>query len=142
MKAQASKKQTEEKFELEEWAFLKLQPYGQLSFGAYINPKLAPWYYGPFKVLEQVGKVSYKLQLLDTTKIHSVFHVPLFKKVVGSYSMEDPLPLSLSNDETVSVIVSITQNIKCSSRHRYGREGTWHEMYLTPQRNQIERVGT
>lgn len=57
-------------------------------------------------MLEQVGKVSYKLQLLDTTKIHSVFHVPLFKKVVGSYSMEEPLPLSLSNDETISVIVS------------------------------------
>jgi hypothetical protein len=39
--------------------------------------KLSPWRYGPFKVLEQISPVTYRIDLPHTMKIHNVFHVDL-----------------------------------------------------------------
>ena len=44
--------------------------------------KLAPYYCGPFQVLERVGPITYKLSLPSHIKVHNVFHVPLLKKHV------------------------------------------------------------
>lgn len=41
--------------------------------------KLLPKWIGPFKVLDQVNPVAYKLKLPNTLKIHNVFHVSLLK---------------------------------------------------------------
>jgi len=40
-------------------------------------PKLSPRRYGPFKVVSQISKVAYKLELPSTWKIHDVFHASL-----------------------------------------------------------------
>ncbi|GJT49993.1 hypothetical protein Tco_0976150 [Tanacetum coccineum] len=37
-------------------------------------------YCGPFNVLKRDGKVSYKLEFLDTAQVHNVFHVSQLKK--------------------------------------------------------------
>ena len=42
--------------------------------------KFAPKYMGPFKGLERIGQVAYKLELPVTTRIHSVFHVSLLQR--------------------------------------------------------------
>jgi len=42
-----------------------------------ITPKLSPRRYGPFKVVSQVSKVTYKIKLPPTWKIHDVFHASL-----------------------------------------------------------------
>jgi hypothetical protein len=44
--------------------------------------KLTARYCGPFKILERIGLVSYRLALLVCISIHNVFHVSLLKKCV------------------------------------------------------------
>nr|GFA95064.1 putative reverse transcriptase domain, ribonuclease H-like domain, aspartic peptidase domain protein [Tanacetum cinerariifolium] len=59
---------------------LKVLPWkGVERFGK--RGKLNPRYVGPFKVLERVGDVSYKLDLLEElSRVHNTFHVSNLKK--------------------------------------------------------------
>ena len=43
-------------------------------------PKLSPRYCGPFRVLQRVGNVAYKLELLEQFKVHPIFHVSRLRK--------------------------------------------------------------
>ena len=42
--------------------------------------KLAPRQYGPFKILEKVGSLAYKLKTPKYWKIHLVFHATMLTK--------------------------------------------------------------
>ena len=44
--------------------------------------KLSPLYFIPFKILERIGPVSYRLALPSIVKFHDVFRVPLLKRYV------------------------------------------------------------
>eukprot|EP01050_Picozoa_sp_SAG11_P021722 SAG11_NODE_3927_length_2144_cov_13.208802_2_plen_265_part_00 len=48
------------------------------------SAKLKAKYYGPFKILEQLGLVTFRLSIPTKSKIHDVFHVALLKPVHGS----------------------------------------------------------
>ena len=52
--------------------------------------KLSPKYYGPYKVLQKVGSMAYKLELPASSLVHQVFHVSCLKKVIG-----DKLPVQM-----------------------------------------------
>ncbi|CAA7034451.1 unnamed protein product [Microthlaspi erraticum] len=54
--------------------------------------KLAPKYYGPYKILDRCGKVAYKLELPSTSRIHPVFHVSQLKLRVGDAVTTTQLP--------------------------------------------------
>jgi hypothetical protein len=46
--------------------------------------KVEPNYYGPYKVLQMVGRMAYKLDLPPFSCVHIVFHVYCLKKVIGN----------------------------------------------------------
>nr|GEU36566.1 hypothetical protein [Tanacetum cinerariifolium] len=62
---------------------VKLQPYRQITLARRLSNKLAKRYYGPFQILERVGKVAYPLGLPPTSKIHPVFHLSFLKPFIG-----------------------------------------------------------
>ncbi|GKA10974.1 putative reverse transcriptase domain-containing protein, partial [Tanacetum coccineum] len=78
-------------FQVGDRVMLKLLPWkGAVRFGK--REKLNPRYVGPFKVLEKVGSVAYKLKLpQELSKVHNTFHVSNLKKC---YS-DEPLAFSL-----------------------------------------------
>lgn len=94
MKKYADKKRTERSFELGDMVYLRMQPYRLASFGIRQSIKLTSKFYGPFRVLEKVGSLSYKLLLPEGVNIHPVFHVSQLKKHLGSHAVLEPgLPL-------------------------------------------------
>lgn len=84
MKRQADKKRTERSFVVGDMVFLKLQPYIQSSVAPRANQKLSFKFFGPFKIIERVGPVAYKLSLPISSAVHPVFHVSQLKKAVSS----------------------------------------------------------
>ncbi|GKC76927.1 hypothetical protein Tco_1127701, partial [Tanacetum coccineum] len=74
-----------------ESVMLKVSPWkGVVRFGK--RGKLNPRYVGPFKVLEKIRTVSYKLDLpQELSRVHNTFHVSNLKKC---YS-DDPLVVPL-----------------------------------------------
>jgi hypothetical protein len=85
MKQQADQHRSERSFEVGDWVFLRLQPYKQMSLKqAKKDNKLSPKYYGPYKVLQKIGTMAYKLELPTSSRVHPVFHVSCLKKVIGN----------------------------------------------------------
>jgi hypothetical protein len=86
MKAIADKKRRFIEFKEGDFVYLKLRPYRQHSLTQTPYSKLSKRFYGPYKILERIGNVAYKLALPPSSKLHPVFHCSLLKLHQG------PLP--------------------------------------------------
>ncbi|GJV56031.1 putative reverse transcriptase domain-containing protein [Tanacetum coccineum] len=78
-------------FQVGDKVMLKVSPWkGVVRFGK--RGKLNPKYVGPFKVLEKVGSVAYKLELpQELSRVHNTFHVSNLKKCYADEPLAVPL---------------------------------------------------
>jgi hypothetical protein len=90
MKVYDNQHRTDRHYDAGEMVHLRIQPYRQNAFGIRGSLKLRSKYYGPYKIMERIGEVAYKLQLPETTTIHPVFHISQLKKHLGKNVV--PLP--------------------------------------------------
>ncbi|GKB67828.1 putative reverse transcriptase domain-containing protein [Tanacetum coccineum] len=63
---------------------------GVIQFGK--RGKLNLWYIGPFKIIDRIGLVAYKLELPEElSNVHSTFHVSNLKKCLSDESLVIPM---------------------------------------------------
>ena len=103
MKSNADKHIRDLEFQVGEKVYLKLRPYRQQSVSRRLFQKLVARYYGPFPVVARIGKVAYRLELPENSKIHSVFHISQLKPVVGVSMDITPLPPTLSGSDDLLI---------------------------------------
>ncbi|GKB44793.1 putative reverse transcriptase domain-containing protein [Tanacetum coccineum] len=101
---------------------LKVSPWkGVVRFGK--RGKLNPRYVGPFKVLEKVGSVAYKLELpQELSRVHNTFHVSNMNKCYSETNHER----SIGND-----VMSMT-SLFCGGTVGHGSSGQRFEAKLYP----------
>ena len=118
---------------------LKVSPWkGTIRFRK--RGKLSPRYIGPFKILDRVGEVAYKLDLPDELEgIHSTFHVSHLRKCLADDTSHVPL-MDIEVDEQLNYIeqpIEIVDRkekqlrhkviplVKVVWKHRKGSDTTW-----------------
>nr|GEW21306.1 reverse transcriptase domain-containing protein [Tanacetum cinerariifolium] len=103
-------------FQVGDRVMLKVSPWkGVVCFGK--QGKLNPRYVGPFKVLEKVGFVAYKLELpQELSRVHNTFHVSNLEKCY----FNDPLVVLLDGLHRSGILI-----VKVRWNSRRGPEFTW-----------------
>eukprot|EP00253_Pinus_taeda_P017270 PITA_17270 len=107
-----------------DWVFLRLQSYKQISLKqAKKDNKLSPKYYGPYKVLQKIGTMAYKLELPAASRLH-LFHVSCLKKVIGDKLPVQPILPKLDKEgkiilEPEAVIETRTRQLRNRSISEY-----------------------
>nr|GFA64146.1 putative reverse transcriptase domain-containing protein [Tanacetum cinerariifolium] len=90
-KSYADLKRKPIEFQVRDKVMLKVSSWkGVVRFGK--RGKLNPRYVGPFKVLEKVGDVAYKLDLpKELSRVHNTFHASNLKKCHADEPLAVPL---------------------------------------------------
>ena len=95
-KSYVDSKRKEVTYEIGDRAYLQVSPLrGLKRFG--VKGKLAPRFVGPYRILECMGEVAYKLELPEgLSGVHDVFHVSQLKKChaeMADIPLRDTIPL-------------------------------------------------
>ena len=135
MKQHADKHRSERSFELGDWVFVKLQPYRQQSLVVRGSQKLAPKFFGPYKIIDKHGGVAYNLELPSYSKVHPVFHVSQLKRLVGEATATTHLPTILTD-------VTIKKPKACLGRKMVKRQDRAATMVLVQWKGETEDMAT
>ena len=114
-KSYVNNRRKELEFEMHNLVFFKAAPWkGVIRFQK--KGKLNPRYIGPFRIIERIGPVAYRLELPSKmNRIHNVFHVSMLRKYVldPSHILEAP-PIELNEDLSFEVqpVGIVDQEIK------------------------------
>ncbi|MCI01255.1 Ty-3/Gypsy retrotransposon polyprotein, partial [Trifolium medium] len=116
MKHFADQHRRDIKFEVGSFVYVRLRPYRQKIATPTTYTKLSKRYYGPFKVVERIGKVAYRLDLPLTCKIHPVFHCSLLKLHHGPIpSVTTIPPLSVDHHPIVTPMTILDTKLDSST---------------------------
>ncbi|GJU45662.1 putative reverse transcriptase domain-containing protein [Tanacetum coccineum] len=109
-KSYADLKHKPMEFQVGDKVMLKVSPWkGVVHFGK--RGKLNPRYVGPFKVLEKVGEVAYKLELPEElSRVHNTFHVSNMKKCHADEPLAIPLD-GLHLDDKLHFVEEPVRNV-------------------------------
>ncbi|GJX59356.1 hypothetical protein Tco_0290746 [Tanacetum coccineum] len=118
---------------------LKVSPRkGVIHFGK--PGKLNPLYIGPFKILEWICPVAYKLELPEElSNVHSTFHISNLKKCISDESLVIPMkeirlddklnfveePIKIMDQEVKQLKQSHIPIVKVRWNSKRGPEFTW-----------------
>nr|GFC44095.1 putative reverse transcriptase domain-containing protein [Tanacetum cinerariifolium] len=99
-------------FQVGDKVMLKVSPWkGVVRFGK--QGKLNPRFVGPFKVLERVRDVAYKLDLLqELSRVHNTFHVSNLKKCHANETLAVPLD-GLHFDDKLHFVKEPVEIVDC-----------------------------
>ena len=103
-KSYADAHRTDRRYEVGDQVFVRIKPNkSTIRFGK--GTKLSPRFIGPFKVVERVGPVAYRLALPPHLhRIHNVFHVSVLRHYVADLSHNIQWKeLQVSDEGVVSV---------------------------------------
>ncbi|GJW60888.1 putative reverse transcriptase domain-containing protein [Tanacetum coccineum] len=120
-KSYADKRRKPLEFKVGDRVLLKVSPWkGVVRFGK--KGKLAPRYVGPFKIVECVGPVAYRLKLpQELSCIHDTFHVSNLKKCLVESNVQVPLE-EIHIDENLRFVEEsieiVEQDVKKLKRRR------------------------
>ena len=100
-KSYADMRRKDIRYEIDKKVFLKVSPWKKV-IRYWKKGKLSPRFIGPYKVIEKVGPVAYKLALpLELEKIHNVFHVSMLRRCRSD-------PLHVVSLETIELRPDLT----------------------------------
>ncbi|KAD3336392.1 hypothetical protein E3N88_31911 [Mikania micrantha] len=138
-KSYADKRWKPLEFEVDDMVLLKVSPWkGVVRFGK--KGKLAPRYVGPFKILERIEKVAYKLELPpEFSNVHLTFHVSNLRKCLADQDLQVPLddihindtmhfvekPVEIMDREVKKLKRSRIPIVKVRWESKRGPEFTW-----------------
>nr|GEV86689.1 putative reverse transcriptase domain-containing protein [Tanacetum cinerariifolium] len=130
--------------EVGDMVMLKVSPWkGVIHFRK--HGKLSLWYIGPFKIIERIGPVAYKLELPEKLcGIHNTFHVSILKNCLADENLVIPLeeiqlddklhfieePVEIMDREVKQLKKSRITIVKVRWNSRRGPEYTWEREYF------------
>ncbi|KAK1415113.1 hypothetical protein QVD17_30884 [Tagetes erecta] len=138
-KSYADKRRRPIEFQEGDYVMLKVSPWkGVIRFRK--RGKLSPRFIGPFKIIDRVGKVAYRLELPEELNgIHNTFHVSYLRKCLADETACVPLndievneklnyvekPVAILDHKVKQLRNKEINQVKVQWKHRRGSDTTW-----------------